>query len=557
VRAMILAVTFALGTTTPIANLSAQYLRELWGTSPMTATQAGYHQGGADLHLDDLSADARHRRSEWLREFAARLDAALPGASDEDAADGALMRDAVALERLELDEAHDYARRCDAPLDALGNVFFQMISRPAGRSPETLAAHVRSRLGDVPRYLEQVRAGLAFSVDAFREAAKDDGAGLIDYFQHDLTAAFPKDQSLRPAIAAAVAAVQKYLAFVDKDLPKLPTASFRVGAALYDKRFRPYLQTDRAPADVLAAAEARVKELHADMRRLALVVDPKGAGDIRAALGKVAADHPKPEALFETARKDVDEARRFVIEQQLLTLEKRDNLRVIETPAFMRSQLGVAAFDGAPPLEPEAGAFYYVTPFPPDWPAAKVDAKLREYNRYMLALITIHEAMPGHYVQFERASSVEPETRRVLRWILSSNAYVEGWAVYAQDLMVDAGFWGGDPRLKLTEAKLELRAVVNAILDIKLQTTEFSDAQALALLMDTAFQERPEAELKLRRAKLSVTQLCSYFVGGEAWRALRKEAASAPGFNLRAFHDRALGEGAVTLPTLRKLLGPH
>ncbi len=372
--------------------------------------------------------------------------------------------------------------------------------------------------------------------------------------QHDLQDAFKRDASLRAPTDAAVASIKSYLSFVNKDLLKLPKASFRVGAALYDKRFKPYLQTDRTPADVLAAAEARVKELHADMRKLALALDPKGGGDIRAALSKIAAEHPKPEALFETARHDVDEARRFVIEKQLLTLEKRDNLRVIETPPFMRSQLGVAAFDGAPPLEPEAGAFYYVTPFPADWPAAKVDAKLREYNKYMLMLITIHEAMPGHYVQFERASSVTPVPRRVLRWLLSSNAYVEGWAVYAQDLMVDAGFWDGDPRLKMTEAKLELRAVVNAILDIKLQTTDFTDEQALSLLMDTAFQERPEAELKLRRAKLSVTQLCSYFVGGEAWRALRKEAEKKPGFNLRQFHDRALGEGAVTLPTLHKLL---
>src|SRR5207248_3922958 len=136
-----------------------------------------------------------------------------------------------------------------------------------------------------------------------------------------------------------------------------------------------------------------------------------------------------------------------------LTMEKRANLRVIETPPFMRSQLGVAAFDGAPPLEPDAGAFYYVTPFPPDWPATKVDAKLREYNRYMLALITIHEAMPGHYVQFEHANDVQPETRRVLRWVLGSGAYIEGWAVYTQDLMVDAGFYHHDPKLQLQEYK--------------------------------------------------------------------------------------------------------
>ena len=169
-------------------------------------------------------------------------------------------------------------------------------------------------------------------------------------------------------------------------------------------------------------------------------------------------------------RKQLESARAFVVDKKLMTLSSRDNLKVIETPAFLRSQLGVAAFDGAPPLQPELGAFYYVTPFPSDWPKEKVEAKLREYNRYMLELLTIHEAMPGHYVQFERANEVQPETRRVLRWVLGAGSYVEGWAVYAQDLMVDAGYLHGDVKLRLQQYKLELRAVTNAILDIKLHT---------------------------------------------------------------------------------------
>src|SRR5438094_400290 len=159
---MIFAV-IALGTATPIANLSDEYLRELWRSSPMTATSAGYHDGGVDGKLDDLSAEARQRRSEWLRQFAARLDQAAAGANDEDGADAALMRDAVALERLELDEAHDFARRCDAPLDALGSVFFQMVVRPGKRPPEARVADVAARLRAVPRYLDEARKGLTVS----------------------------------------------------------------------------------------------------------------------------------------------------------------------------------------------------------------------------------------------------------------------------------------------------------------------------------------------------------------------------------------------------------
>jgi uncharacterized protein (DUF885 family) len=534
-----------------------EYLEALWKHSPITASAAGYHQDGVDARLDDLGEAERGRRAAWLREFEKRLLTAgvVMNRTEQDDADLELLHAAVALELLDLTEARDFSRRADLPLDTLGSAFFQMVARPYA-PPERLTADVDARLSEVPRYLAQAQAALAESVDAFRDAARDDGDGLIDYLQHDLLDAFAKSPALpklRARVDAAVAAVRAYLKFVADELPKKPKRSFRYGRALYDKRFGPYLQTQRAPAEVLAAAQARVRELHAAMKKLAAKIVP--GGDVRAALDAIARDHVAAGEFFAAVRKQVDDARRFVREHKLLTLPPRDNLRVIETPPFLRSQLGVAAFDGAPPLAPTADAFYYVTPFSTSPSQADaVERKLREYNRYMSALLTIHEAMPGHYVQFEHAQAVEPVPRRVLRWLVGSGAYVEGWAMYAQDLLVDAGFMDHDPKLQLQEYKLELRAVVNTILDIRMHTTELSDAEALSLLMDTAFQERTEAELKLRRAKLSVTQLCSYFVGNEAWRALRREAEKRRGFDVTKFHDRALGMGAVTLTTLRALL---
>jgi uncharacterized protein (DUF885 family) len=546
---MLAAMALFMTTQTPMQQLSAEYLSALWKTAPMTASQVGYHKDGVDRRLDDLSKRARDERDTWLKGFAARLAAAKP-ADGEEQADRALLDEAVALERLELETARDYAKRCDRPLDDLGSVFFAMTAR-AYAPLEVRAGDVAARLQAVPRYLADAQALLDADVEVFRAAAKDDGEGLIDYFEHELVPAFAKTKeatNLKAASDRAVEAVRKYLTFVEKELPKKPKASFRYGRALYEKRFGPYLQIKDSPAEVLAHAEKRFAELHTLMAKLAKQLVP--SGDVRAALAKVADDHPPPEQLFATVRKQLDEARAFVIEKQLLSLKAHDNLQVIETPAFLRSQLGVAAFDGAPPLQPELGAFYYVTPFPKDWPKEKIDAKLREYNRYMLALLTIHEAMPGHYVQFEHANRVEPETRRVLRWVLGSGAYIEGWAVYTQDLMVDAGFYHHDPKLQLQQYKLELRAVANAILDIKLHTADLSDEDALKLMMEGAYQERPEAELKLRRAKLSVTQLCSYFVGGEAWRKIRRDAEAHPPFDPRAFHDWALAEGAVPLSTL-------
>jgi len=561
---MWISLTLAVVAATPVSTLSDQYLRALWQSSPTTASQIGWHQDGVDGRLDDLSKKGRARRLAFLKDFDARLKKA-PKGDGQAEADRALLASAVALETLELSRIRDFSRRCDQPLDALGQTFFAMVARPHG-TPAERAASVVSRLDAVPRFLASAQAALTHYVPVYEEAALDDGKGLIAYLQGPLSEAFVDTKAegdVRAAVALAVDAVEDYLRFVKLELPRKPVGDYRAGVESYRLRFGPYLQTALTPDEVLVAAEKRVTELHAEMTRLAKIVSPPPtvAGGtpsdrqiIKAALAKIAAEHAQPDQLLAAARESVRTLRAFIVDHKLLTLGEHDNLKVTDTPAFLRSVLGVAAFDGAPPLEPKLGAFYYITPMPPEWAAEKVEKKLREYNRYMFELLTIHEAMPGHYVQFERANQVVPESRRVLRWVLGSNAYIEGWAVYAQDLVVDAGYLDHSPKLKLSEAKLELRAVMNAILDIRLHTKDLSDEEALRLLTEEAYQERPEAEQKLRRAKLSVTQLCSYFVGGEAWRALRKQAEGESGFDARVFHDQALGAGAVPLTHLKSVL---
>lgn len=544
-------------TTSPVAALAENYLNSLYRSSPMTASALGYHQNGVDRHLDAKDAKTRReRRAElqgMMKQIASFKIANLDG---EARADLQLMESAIALEAFGLDDDFDRSRRCDRPVEELGQVFFNMAVRDYAPL-ETRATDVLARLDEVPRYLAEAQSELRYNVDIFRQAAREEGDGLVDYLQKDLPQSFAQSrQSATVAQAGqkAATAVRRYLDFVDQQLAKQPSASFRNGAERYARRFGPYLQTELSPQAVLAAAEKRAAELRQLINQAAKQILP--TGDVRAAFAVVADDHPSAVELFAAVKTELAELTRFVRQQQLVSLSPKDNLTVIETPAFLRSVLAVAAFDGAPPLQPQLGAFYYVTPFSSDWPNAKIENKLREYNRSMLAILTMHEAMPGHYVQFESANRLQPEWRRVLRWALGSNAYIEGWAMYAQEMMIEAGYKRHDPKLKLTEYKSELRAVTNTILDIKLQTTELSDAAAINLLTD-AFQEQQEAELKLRRAKLSVTQLCSYFVGMQAWRGVREAVEKNEGrrFNRRNFHDRALLEGAVPLGLLPGLLG--
>jgi uncharacterized protein (DUF885 family) len=224
----------------------------------------------------------------------------------------------------------------------------------------------------------------------------------------------------------------------------------------------------------------------------------------------------------------------------------------------MRGIYSVAGFMSAPPLEPLAEAQYWVTPIDPKMPDDKAESKLREYNNWALKWLSIHEALPGHYIQFEHLNSIQPERRRLLRSLYSNGAYVEGWAEYIAQVMMDEGFLNGDPRFLLEMRKIRLRLLGNAILDVRLHTMGMTDEQAMDLMTKDAFQTQAEAEGKLVRAKLSSTQLPTYYVGLREWLAFRKRYQTAAGknFDLLKFHNAVLDEGPLPVPVVEKLIAP-
>ena len=224
----------------------------------------------------------------------------------------------------------------------------------------------------------------------------------------------------------------------------------------------------------------------------------------------------------------------------------------------MRGSFSVAGFHSAPPLDPNAEAQYWVTPIDPKTPEDQAESKLREYNNWVLKWLTIHEALPGHYVQAEHANEIQPVTRRLVRGLYGNGAYVEGWAEYIAQVMMQQGFADNDPRYHISYLKVWLRAVGNTVLDVRMQTMKMTDDQAMSFMMNDAFQTRAEAEGKLQRAKLSSTQLPTYYVGTSEWWRLRRtyEAARGKDFTLADFHDRALDQGALPVPWLGNILLP-
>ncbi|MBM3775788.1 MAG: DUF885 domain-containing protein, partial [Acidobacteria bacterium] len=471
--------------------------------------------------------------------------------SADEQADYGIIQNQIGLALLELDRIQAYRHNPTLYVELIGNALFTPYVLEYAPEPER-ARHVIARLEKVPAFLETAKANLVSSPGIWTSVAAEENEGNLGLIEKTLREWIPAEQRDRYHRAAepALAALRGFQAYLKNDLARRDSYDWRLAPELYNEKFRYVLATDLTPEQVLAAAE---RDLDAVRARMAELARPQ---PVEAALNRIAARHAAPETYMPDARRDLAEAREFVRRHDIVTLPPRDNLQVIETPEFMRGIYAVGGFSSAPALEPHLGAFYWITPIPPGWSRERIESKLREYNFYKLKLLTIHEAMPGHYVQLEYANGLEPVARRVLRSIFGNGPYIEGWAQYATQVLLDEGYLNRAPELRLTFQKEELRVLANAILDIRLHTKGMTDDEAMDLMLRRTYQEKEEAAAKLRRAKLSSCQLPTYLVGWRDWIRVRDHyrQAKAGGFEMREFHDRALRQGAVPLPLLARLL---
>jgi hypothetical protein len=268
-------------------------------------------------------------------------------------------------------------------------------------------------------------------------------------------------------------------------------------------------------------------------------------------LDKLGDDHGKPEAIVDEARQTVDKIKQFITAKKILTLPDPDRCKVILMPEFQRG-FSAAYLNPAPTFDPKADSLYAVSPPPDDWPEDRRIAYLREYNRSMMQILTIHEAYPGHYVQLEYGNRCPS----LIRKVFYSGVFAEGWAVYTEQMMLDQGYGDGDLALRLHQLKFYLRAVINAILDYKMHCESLSDEDAMKLLVGRAFQTEGEAAGKVQRAKQSSCQLSTYFVGRTAFYRLRQQVQRARGdaFDLGKYHEEVLSHGTLSVKYLPMLV---
>jgi uncharacterized protein (DUF885 family) len=540
-------------TASPVDQIVDDYMYGSLAMSPSSATQAGYHRHHGvvlDDLLDDFSPkafDAQRRLNQEIGSRIAKLDQATLSA--EQRADLQVLQANLGNSQLDLDEIQSWRHNPTVYVELLGNALYSLYTLHYAPAAERYG-HIINRLKKVPQLVQQAEEALQDAPKEWNQVAREEDSGNVELIDSVLRKECPQAQRAEydSAATGAISALHGFDGWLEKTL-SAKTSDWRLGKDKYAKKFRFSLVTGKTPEQLLKEAE---QDLQVTRQELVKLAAPKS---VEQALADVAAMHATPQTYMAEAKSTLASATAFVKAKDLLTLPPNANLQVIDTPVFMRGIYAVGGFNPAPALEPKLGAFYWVTPIPADWPQNRIDSKLREYNNSGLEHLSVHEAMPGHYVQAEYANDIQPKSRRLLRNLYGNGPYVEGWAVYTQQMLADQGYKSDTPGYQLMLKKQMLRVLANTILDVRLQTMGMTDAQAIELMTKDTYQEMEEATAKLQRAKLSSCQLPTYYAGFKGWMEVRANYRAAhPNATLKQFHESALREGAVPLPVLDELL---
>jgi uncharacterized protein (DUF885 family) len=433
---------------------------------------------------------------------------------------------------------------------------------------ETNIAHVLERMAQIPAVIAVARQTLTHPPKPILETAILQNRGAISFYETDLfqfAGETPQLDKLKSAAGLIATDLKSYQQFLEGDLMARATGDWRLGREKFSRKLDLVLNAGMTADEVLADAEAEFARVQRDLYVIARQLwsqyfpqkpsppdDPAGRREaITKVIAAVNLEHGKPEELIGEARATVEKIKTFIREHDVLRLPEPDRCQVVEMPEFRRGN-SVAYMDNAPPLDPDAPSFYAVSPPPSDWDAKRVESLLEEYNHHMLQILTIHEAYPGHYVQLAYAARAPS----LIRKVFESGAYVEGWAVYGEQNMLDMGYGEGDLRLRLMQLKFYLRAVANAILDHKMHCDNMTDEEAMKMLVDDCFQSEGEAKLKIIRAKQSSTQLSTYFVGRMGHYRLRQKTERELGdaFSIGRYHEAVISCGSVPLKYLPELV---
>jgi uncharacterized protein (DUF885 family) len=539
------------------ANFVDDYYAALFTWDPNQASYAGVHD--YDDKLSDLSAANHARRSAALAALGGRLKTLRAGklAADEEI-DAATLDHAIRAELLEIDGVRTWTVN---PVGYLGKPAegIDLLMKRSYAPPAQRLKSVIGRLKAAPALLAAMRANVVNPPKEFTDLGVIVAKGSVGFFRGDLPAwakeAAGKDAKLLAEFEAAnkpvIEAFESAAKWLETELLPRSKGSYAIGADAFIKKLEAEEMLDVPLDRLLAIGEANLEKDRAAFIATAKAIDPKRTpAEVLAALTD---EYPKPDDLVGATRGTIERTRQFLLDKQIVTVPSEVRPTVAETPPFMRTG-GFASMDTPGAYEKKAKeAFYYVTPPEKEWDNRRKIEHLRQFNRTGMDIITIHEAYPGHYLQFLNAGRYPTKVRK----LYTCGTNVEGWAHYAEQMCVDEGYGGGDPRVRLAQLSEALLRDCRYVVGIKLHTAGWSVERGKQFFIDQGYVEPEVAFQESRRGTYNPTYLY-YTLGKLQILKLRADVKAARGsdFSLRKFHDEFVRQGGLPVKLIRRIMLP-
>jgi uncharacterized protein (DUF885 family) len=558
--------TFATSQDDTFQKVAHDYVEQYLRANPEQATELGDHR--FDGELTDYSADARAKDLATQKEFRDKLNAIdgsqLTGANN---IDFRILKENIDYEIFRAEELKEPEWNPLVYMQSLANSLYLLVARDFAPAEKRIPS-LRQRLEKIPVVIAQAKANLQHPPRIHTETAIEQTQGAINLVRTELVPlldqASQKKKELAPLQDKTAAALEDYKKWLQNDLLPRSDGDFRLGADKYRKKLRFALASDLPMEEIMKRAKTDLQQTQTAIYETALPLykkyfpnaDQQTVGDkhkvTAAVLDKLAEQHPNDATVVDYAKKVVTEATDFVKRHDVVGPKILMPLDVIAMPEFKRG-VAIAYCDAPGPLEKNGKTFYAVAPTPKDWSKERKESFFREYNNYMIRDLTVHEAMPGHFLQL--ASSNEFRAPTLIRAIFQSGPFIEGWAVYCEQVMAEQGY--GGPEVKMQQLKMRLRAICNAILDQSIHAGNMSEKEAMDLMTKEGYQQEGEAVAKWKRARLTSAQLSTYFVGATEHLDLRAAEQKKLGdqFNLKKYNDQVISYGSPPVKYVRELMG--
>jgi uncharacterized protein (DUF885 family) len=540
-----------------VAEIAGEYLRGYFAFYPSEATAVGVHEFDGVLEARD--ADSIGREVRRLRGALAALGR-VPEArlSAEARYDYLVLQSHARGELLELEDVRMWQRNPNVYNRLLASGVDNILKRnyaPIAARLDALIARERQ----IARLLSDARVNLQNPPRIYTETAIAQVSGSIDYFKTVVPQMFERAGGGRlPAArraefeatnAGVVSALASFRDWLRAELLPRSNGDYAIGAENYRRKLLYEEMVETPLARLINEGERELRRTQNEMRAVAEEIAP--GRDVMSVIRSLGREHPSGDGLVGETRAELDRIRAFVRTQNILTPPARENLHVAETPEYARST-SFASMDTPGAFERVATeAYYYVTPPDPAWDARRREEHLSFYNRYSLPIVSVHEVYPGHYYQLLAARQ---STSRV-RAVLGSGSFIEGWAHYCEQMMLDEGFGGNNPKLKLAQLQAALSRLCRYLVGLKMHTQGMTYEQGTEFFMREGYMERANAEREARRGTLDPTYLV-YTLGKMEILKLREAYRERTGasFRLGEFHDRLLAHGSPPVKILRMAL---